>query len=302
MLHTSLVELAEQAPRCQSAAAVRGVLAESQDLIRNALNHGESPQAMVIWFSRLVTDTLHSDGVRNLIGGARLVLTGPVGRDDALPSSPIQWLVECPVEQDPTSISTEPLAELITQVGLVSQSTLLGTQARHREEWLTLIAAGGPAELAVFADAGTWCLAEVLRVADPLLLLREALEHRPPSLKLFDGLPDKHVRVNIRYDLLYPIIALARWAGVAAQSQEFSTLARLADAERAGVLDEAQAGYLRQAWSAGLELQLQRFVDGVHSHKITAESLPAIQRSVFGASTRMVSDVAHALAKKYEVA
>ena len=36
-----------------------------------------------------------------------------------------------------------------------------------------------------------------------------------------------------------------------------------------------------------------------HSHETTAESLPAIQRSVFGASARMVSDVAHALARDY---
>ena len=60
-----------------------------------------------------------------------------------------------------------------------------------------------------------------------------------------------------------------------------------------------QADYLRQAWHAGLQLQLQRFVDRVHSHETTAESLPAIQRSVFGASARMVSDVAHALARDY---
>lgn len=303
VLHASLVELAEQAPRCHSAAAVRGVLAESQDLIRNALDHDENPQDMVSWFSRLVTDTLHSAGARELTGGATLVLTGPVGRGDALPSSPIQWLVECPCGLAPDDIDTEPLAQLITQVGLVSQPTVLGVHARYRQDWLALIRqhAGrhNYGELAVFADAGTWCLAEVLRVADPIFFLREALCHRPPSLKLFDGLPDKHVVVNVRRDLLYPIIALARWAGVAAKSQEFSTLARVRDAQQAGVMTANQADYLRQAWHAGLQLQLQRFVDRVHSHETTAESLPAIQRSVFGASARMVSDVAHALARDY---
>jgi len=131
----------------------------------------------------------------------------------------------------------------------VSQPTVLGVHARYRQDWLALIRqhAGrhNYGELAVFADAGTWCLAEVLRVADPILFLREALCHRPPSLKLFDGLPDKHVVVNVRRDLLYPIIALARWAGVAAKSQEFSTLARVRDAQQAGVMTANQADYLK---------------------------------------------------------
>ena len=72
-------------------------------------------------------------------------------------------------------------------------------------------------------------------------------------------------------------------------------MARVRDAQQAGVMTANQADYLRQAWHAGL----QRFVDRVHSHETTAESLPAIQRSVFGASARMVSDVAHALARDY---
>ena len=65
---------------------LRGVLAEAQDLVRNAVDHDEAPQDLVVWFSALVTDALHSPAIPELTGGATLVLTGSVGRGDALPN------------------------------------------------------------------------------------------------------------------------------------------------------------------------------------------------------------------------
>lgn len=66
LLHESLTELAELAPQCSDTPTVRGVLAESQDLVRNAIDHGERPQALVEWFSRLVTDVLHSEAIADM--------------------------------------------------------------------------------------------------------------------------------------------------------------------------------------------------------------------------------------------
>ncbi|MDO4761837.1 MAG: putative nucleotidyltransferase substrate binding domain-containing protein [Corynebacterium sp.] len=296
MLHASLVELASQAPLCQDAATVRGVLAESQDLMRNAIEHNESPQDLVIWFSRVVTDVLHSEGVKSLTSGAELVLTGAVGRGDALPSSPIKWLTV-----GDEGVDSSPLSALIAQVGLVPDETAFGVRARTRRQWIQAIhTADGPG-LAVFADAGTWCLREVLKLDDPTVLLREALSHRPPRVQLDSGLPDYSVAVDIRRGLLYPVIALARWAGVAARSTEFSTRARLEAAASKQVLTRAQADYLATAWNAGLSLQLRRFADRVHRHSTTASALPAIQRSIYGASARMVSDVAYSLAAANDI-
>lgn len=121
LLHESLTELAELAPQCSDTPTVRGVLAESQDLVRNAIDHGERPQALVEWFSRLVTDVLHSEAIADMTGGAQLVLTGAIGRGDALPSSPIKWLTV-----GESHVDTTPVSDLITSVGLVAEHTRLG--------------------------------------------------------------------------------------------------------------------------------------------------------------------------------
>ncbi|MCS4491613.1 nucleotidyltransferase [Corynebacterium sp. ES2794-CONJ1] len=286
-MHDSLLELASQAPQCQNAATARGILLESQDLIRNAIEHEARPQELVIWFSRLITDVLHSEGIKDLTGGADLVLTGAVGRGDALPSSPIKWLTV-----GGTAVDTQPLIELIGQVGLLTERTHFGFEARSKEKWLMELKGTDGRGFAVFADAGTWLLAHVVNQENAAVeLLKEAFTYRPPAVRMNSGLPDLKAHIDIRQSLLYPIIALARWAGVAAKSQEFSTPARLNSAVLAGTLEAAQADYLRTAWESGLGLQFRRFTDRVHGHETTAASLPAIQRSTYGASTRMVSDV-----------
>lgn len=291
VLHRSLIDLAQQAPKCSNPATVRGVLAESQDLLRNAIDHNEPPQQLVIWFSRLVTDVLHSQGVQELTGGARVVLTGPVGRGDALPSSPITWLTVGDASADTTN-----LVSLLKDVGLLPEVTMLGAGARSQVEWIEAIHAANSNQLAVFADAGTWCLQEVLALEHPQPLLREALKHRPPKIRLASGLPDREVSIDFRRNLLYPIIALARWAGVAAHSHEFSTPRRLADAQAAQILSEQQVDALLTAWEAGLKLQFRRFAARVHNHPTTIGDLSAIDRSTFGASTRLVSEVMYAVA------
>lgn len=289
-MHSSLVELAAQAPHCSDPAMVRGILAESQDLARNAVDHNEDPHKLLVWYSELVTDVLHSSAVRDLTGGATLVLTGPVGRNDALPSSPIKWLAVGDEDAD-----TSPLTKLLEGIDLNTEPTPFGPQARTREEWLNVVEHASGAELAVLADAGTWLLDAVVARGAADLLLEDALTYQPASVQIQDGLPVQDVPVNIRKDLLYPIIAVARWASVAAGSTAISTPERLAAAEHAGVLTEAQASDLMEAWNAGVTLQFRRFADRVHMSYTTAAYLLPIQRSTFGAAARMVSGVMHSL-------
>lgn len=289
-MHSSLVELAAQAPHCSDPAMVRGILAESQDLARNAVEHNEDPHKLVVWYSELVTNVLHSEGVRDLTGGATLVLTGPVGRNDALPSSPIKWLAVGGAEVD-----TSPLTKLLEGIDLNTEPTPFGPQARTHQQWLDTVAQASGAQLAVLADAGTWLLDAVIARGAADLLLEDALQYQPAAVQLQDGLPVQDVPVNIRKDLLYPIIAVARWASVAAGSNAISTPERLAAAEQAGVLSPAQASDLLEAWNAGLTLQFRRFADRVHTSYTTAAYLLPIQRSTFGAAARMVAGVMHSL-------
>ncbi|MCQ9353485.1 nucleotidyltransferase [Corynebacterium sp. 153RC1] len=289
-MHNSLVELAQQAPLCSDPAMVRGILAESQDLARNAIDHNESPHELVAWYSQLVTDVLHSEGVRSLTNGADIVLTGPVGRGDALPSSPIKWLTV-----GDSGTSSAPLTALLQDIGLNTEETPFGAQALTKQQWEERIAEADGAGLAIFADAGTWFLRAVLDRGDHAALLTEARRYELPAVQTKDGLPIQDVPVNIRQDLLYPIIAIARWASVAAGSEATSTPERVEAATKGGVLNEAQASDLLQAWDAGLQLQFRRFADRVHTSYTTAAYLLPIQRSTFGAAARMVSGVMRSL-------
>ncbi|AKE41850.1 Nucleotidyltransferase substrate binding domain protein [Corynebacterium kutscheri] len=296
VLHSSLVELAEQAPLCADIPTVRGVLAESQELLRNATNHNADAHELLSWFSALVSDVLHSPGVQELTGGAQLIVTGAVGRGDALPTSPIRWLTVG------ENTDTSRLSELIARVGLTPDKTAFGVRARTQDQWRSMIQQASKWELTLFADAGTWYLEEVLALDSYTPLLIDALTHRPPALQTLDGLPDREVSIDVRRDLLYPIIALARWAGAAAQSTAVSTLARINAGEQAAILSSDQADLLREAWHAGITLQFRRWADKVHTQNAQAEDLPAIQRSVFGASSRNVSLVLRSIAASYNVA
>lgn len=86
-LHPSLLELAETAPRCESETAARGVLAESLELLRNALEHKEKETALAAWFSRIVVDTIHSPALDSSVR-----VTGAFGRGDGIPTIPVIYL------------------------------------------------------------------------------------------------------------------------------------------------------------------------------------------------------------------
>lgn len=172
MLHSSLRELAKQANRCDSTAAARGILAEAQELLRNALLHRESETELAAWFSRIVSDVVRSPAI-----SSQVRLTGAVSRGDAIPSMPITWLGE-----------DNELLELLESVGL---------KGRQAEEEL----------LAWRVDAGY-----PVGIGGEQQLLEEALAIRPPGMTYVNGLPDPEMEVDVEAYLLAPIAGIARWA------------------------------------------------------------------------------------------
>ena len=79
-MHPSLSELTTEARRASSPAMARGILAEAQELMRNALDHGESETALAFWLSRTLQEWAESPAVEEITGGARLRFTGAVAR------------------------------------------------------------------------------------------------------------------------------------------------------------------------------------------------------------------------------
>ena len=133
MLHASLIELAEQAPLCTDQATLRGVLTESHDLTRNALAHDTNAVEVAHWFSRLLTDALHSPAATELTDGRIQIVTGPFGRGEGMPTSPVEWLSILP-KSVPYQYN-QNLEKVLTETGFVLAplpATLLPTT---REDW-----------------------------------------------------------------------------------------------------------------------------------------------------------------------
>lgn len=97
------------------------------------------------------------------------------------------------------------------------------------------------------------------------LLARYALAHRPPTGFLRDFVVEHSGRRRGTLDLkrggLVPIVDLARWAGMTAGVTSASTPARLRAAAADGVLDEAAAATLEEAFHLVLALRLDHQVE-----------------------------------------
>ena len=272
MLHPSLTELAHNAPHAQDLATVRGVLKESLELLGNALNHGEDPAELAGWLSRLITDALHSPGLN-----ADVVLTGSVGRGEALPTSPVRWLAVVDKQDNPN----EQIAALLKESGFIADPIGAATRA----EWETRARAGEDPD--IYLDAGTWVAA--IAQIDEHALLADALASRPPAVETYAGLPSLDMVVNIRENLMFPTIKIARWAAHKAGSLAPTTAQRLTDAR--GIITNDEADALTQVWSSALDLQSKRWMDHIHEQETTAWELPGLQRATFGAAARMLSEV-----------
>ncbi|MEK0145668.1 putative nucleotidyltransferase substrate binding domain-containing protein [Corynebacterium yonathiae] len=114
VLHQSLLDLSELAPHCQSRATARGLLAEAQDILRNAVAHQDDEIELAHWYSRLITDIVRSPGVNSPVR-----LTGAAARGDQLPSMPVEW-----IGQD------ADLLEVFSDVGLRAQESADSIAAR----------------------------------------------------------------------------------------------------------------------------------------------------------------------------
>ncbi|MBI8999949.1 nucleotidyltransferase [Corynebacterium sp. CCM 9185] len=307
VLHESLLDLAEQAPLCTSAATTRGVLAESHDLLRNALNHSVDVVEVTRWYTGLVTDTLHSPGAGSLTGGADIIITGPYGRGSGTPTAKLHWLTVLPSEEDDTDQDpTGQLSRLVADAGILLGVLPPGLTPASRSVWSTRIdaavAAGDGATLGWFADAGDWFTRAVLeRADDPTPLLVEAVTHRPPAVRSRAGLPRKDVAIDVQGQLLTPLGQIARWAGMAAGCTQTGVIERIGAARSAGVLLSSEADYLLEAWEAGLELTLTRWLERVQDEPTTLDMLPQLQRSAFGAACRMLADVTRSTADRFGV-
>lgn len=311
VLHSSLLELAEQAPLCQDAPTLRGVLAEAADLARNAADHAADATDIAAWYSTLLRSALRSPAAHIIAPGGQLMLTGAAARDDALPPSPVAWLTL--LDSEDTIPDTMPMTELMRGVGCVVLPSPYPafTAAQWRDRIREACVHEDSAALGWLYDTGGWFGAAVVeaawadgasrsKAADALL--RQALQLRPPAVRVADGLPDRTVEIDLTRNLLHPLIRISRWAGLAAGCEGAHTRERLEHARRAGVLSWEETTSLAEAWRAGHALRLQRWVSGLGGRVCTLEDMPPLQRSTFGASCRAVADVTRAVAARHNVA
>ncbi|MDO4908365.1 MAG: putative nucleotidyltransferase substrate binding domain-containing protein [Corynebacterium sp.] len=259
MLHASLVELGEQASLCEDEANARGVLREALDLARNAADHNADPIEVAAWLSRLVKDVLSSPALHS-----KTRIAGAFGRDEGLPASPLIL-----VDADPE------LLEFFRSAGYNALAVALSDPNNIE----ALIAR---------ADLG-----EPLTREEAKRLAEYAFEHRPPALQVQDGLPSKAVSVDIHADLIVPVVALARWAAIDSGVCCSNTMTRLS--EQTSLL-VAETDSLREAWQAGMRLQLANWSDKIHVE--TYEEMSQIQRAQFGASCRAVADTIRAVSDR----
>lgn len=289
-MHPSLSELTTEARRASSPAMARGILAEAQELMRNALDHGESETALAFWFSRTLQEWAESPAVEEITGGARLQFTGAVARFDAIPTDRVTWFL---IGDAPGA--NEQLRELFDGADLHVGDL---PAPAPREDWDAAAARaaeqGDVDKLAYWVDTG---YLDDPAVADALLV--PSLAHMPPALRLAEGLPDYDTPVDVRGTLMEPVVAVARWAGLLADASSGDAPHRLDRARDHGVLTEDEAEALTQAWATGLSMELRSWRHGTWGEEETMRSLPSLDRSAYGAAARLVSVALRSIAGRH---
>lgn len=303
MLHASLRALEEAAPDCRSAAQARGVLAESHELLRNALAHSDDESELVHWYSRVLAAVLASPAVAEIAGAVRLVPLGALARREVLPDSPLRFAA---VLDDAASAGAGAKEAVGRVVALFADAEVPaeagGEPVTEAERAARLEAALEQADMATVADAADSALAEGETLDErswaPLAACFEAA--RPVGLRVRDGLPDRSVTVDVERDLVEPVAAVARWAANSAGTPSMTTSGRLAVAADRGVLSPAEAEELELAWRTGVRIRLRRWDERVSTRPVPAEDLSAVQRSAYGASARGLATVIDAVAARVE--
>jgi len=292
-MHPSLSELNTEARRASSPTMARGILAEAQDLLRNALDHGESEPALAHWFSHTLQEWAESPAVAEITGGSRLRFTGPVARFDAIPTDTFTWLISGDAPG-----ANEQLRELFDAADLHVGDLPAPASAAH---WSGAAAAAAVdrdvAKIAYWVDAGYLTAPEVAEA-----LIAPSLAHLPPTLRLAEGLPDYDTPVDVRGTLMDPVVAVARWAGLQAHTTSGDAPHRLSEAQRQGILTQDEAEALNQAWATGLGMELRAWRHGTWGQEETMRSLPSLDRSAYGAAARLVSVALRSIAGRHGIA
>ncbi|WP_165858021.1 putative nucleotidyltransferase substrate binding domain-containing protein [Corynebacterium alimapuense] len=291
MLHPSLIDLAEQAPLSSTAATARGVLAESQDLLRNAIDHREPESELSAWYSKIIADTLQSPAARDLVGDSRILPTGGIGRGDGLPTDPVSWFAI-----GPTPNADRCLLPLFEGSRLSVAPAGSASLEDWRDRGLKALEDGDAGTVAILADAGL-----LTRPGQVPALLERAITHRPPALQVFEGLPDRNVLIDMQATLLSPVSDVARWVGLAVGASSRTTTGRLSEGQDSGLLSPAETESLIQVWETGVTLHLRRWRDDLHEHPVTTEDLPALDRTAHGAAARMAAGVLRSLAARFGI-
>ncbi|MDO5669649.1 MAG: putative nucleotidyltransferase substrate binding domain-containing protein [Corynebacterium sp.] len=292
-MHPSLSELNTEARRASSPTMARGILAEAQELMRNALDHGESEPALALWFSHTLQEWALSPAVEEITGGSRLLFTGPVARCDAIPTDTVTWFI---IGEAPDA--NEQLRELVDAAALPVGDLPAPAPQAHWDAAASAAASQGDADkLAYWVDAG---YLDGPAVAEALLA--PSLAHLPPMLRLAEGLPDYDTPVDVRGSLMDPVVAVARWAGLLAGARGGNAPHRLGTAQHQGILTEDEAEALTQAWSTGLSMELRAWRHGTWGQEETMRSLPSLDRSAYGAAARLVSVALRSIAGRHGIA
>lgn len=335
-LHPSLLELSAQAPQVTEQATLHGMLCEARELVRNAINHGESPRLVCAWYSDFFRKAMTSEPATRLVGG-KFWLAGSVGHGDGIITAPISFLSRKPAIDFQHFIGGT--GHLVRAYYLSDTSWEKVVRRTLRDYDLSLMHALVDAPEADFDDAAA---AGLLSRQGLSLLRLGALQLRLPHYAHRDGFPDPMARVDIQGALLEPISAIARWASLHAdrrrhllvempaveatavedqvhpdspkakaiipdvkdfrqpikvRTTSLSTPGRLLYAAEEKVLPKKAAEGLIEAWDAGLHLLVRRWLDGVKSEDAYSGSLPNLQRAQYGAGCRQVSAVLAGIAE-----
>ncbi|MDO5513078.1 putative nucleotidyltransferase substrate binding domain-containing protein [Corynebacterium sp.] len=291
-MHVSLHELTTEARGASSPAMARGILAEAQELFRNALDHGETAVDLGIWYSRTLQEWADSPAVTELVDGARLVFTGPVARLDALPTDPLSWIIIGASPEGNKRLRQFVEGMDLTVVDLEDPGTDREWEARAE----AAAREGDHRKVAMFVDTGF--------LRDPALaelLIEPSVRHLPPTLRLADGLPDYSTPVDVQGTLIDPVVEVARWAGLLAGTTDGDTHHRLTQAQAQGVLTEDEAQALNQTWDTGLALELRRWRFNAWDADTSMRSLPSLDRSAYGAAARLVSVALRSIAGRHDI-
>ncbi|MFE3291282.1 putative nucleotidyltransferase substrate binding domain-containing protein [Rhodococcus sp. NPDC059234] len=158
--------------------------------------------------------------------------------------------------------------------------------------------ATGPADLDLAAAA-----ADRLRASPDAsrLLLREAVEDKARMHSLREILTRRTDTVDLKAQGVMPIVNIARWAGLAAESVEAATPARLRAAASAGLLPEDDARVLAESFDVLAQIRLRHQCEQLErgdqpTDVVTLHDLTPLCRSLLANAIREIAGVQRKLA------